>query len=284
MARMVAMSALFRGIQGSRRFMAYTPARDLYHELLPAPSIRTRYTGSEDYVLTLKEAGIARIAFIRHARTGKPPKDVHGVPMHDYFRKLSTVGRKQAARAGLIYGQDLRPFFFDAMASAAPRAYETAEIFLENALADELVVIGPVEEAYDGTMQPDGSALFKKIGYAPLRSYLTTPNEKDRATAQRILGEYAHSIADYIYMVAQLPTSRDFCESQNIHASTLLFVGHSIYLPAVALAVASLTGCDDKASTDLILDKNTGEAEGFLVDVAEGNVQYLSNPPPKKGL
>ena len=59
--------------------------------------------------------------------------------------------------------------------------------FLEDAGRDVELVTD--RSLYDGTMQPEGSAVFREIGYAPLDFYL-----KD-GRANAVLGDYAENAA-----------------------------------------------------------------------------------------
>jgi hypothetical protein len=159
--------------------------------------------------------------------------------------------------------------------SAAPRTIETAKIFLEAAGCDDSIELNPVQLTYDGTMQPEGSVLFKKLGYSPLLSYLDNDDANDRAAAQKVLGKYASDMAKAIVDVAR---SDDTIELKGeMDGWTLWFVGHAIYLPSAALAVASLAYCND-AAKDLILTTSTQEAEGYLIDIQQPSVRYLARP------
>ena len=120
-----------------------------------------------------------RIAYLRHGNT--EPNEV------DFDRMLTKKGRWQAVAAAKSYGLSLRPFLPTALSSEAPRAVETAKLFLEDAGRDVELVTD--RSLYDGTMQPDGSAVFREIGYAPLDFYL-----KD-GRANAVLGEYAETAA-----------------------------------------------------------------------------------------
>jgi hypothetical protein len=56
-----------------------------------------------------------------------------------------------------------------------------------------------------------------------------------------------------------------------------LHPGHAIYLPAAALAVASLADCD-KDAIEILLSTSTQEAEGYLIDLETSKIQYLARP------
>ena len=120
-----------------------------------------------------------RLAYLRHGNT--EPNEV------DFDRTLTKQGRWQAVAAAKSYGLSLRPFLPTALSSEAPRAVETARLFLEDAGRDVELVTD--RSLYDGTMQPEGSAVFREIGYAPLDFYL-----KD-GRANAVLGDYAENAA-----------------------------------------------------------------------------------------
>ena len=201
-------------------------------------------------------AGIDKVAFIRHGNTNKAP--IGGA---DFDRQLTDLGRDQAKAAGLSYGVDLQPFHPVALCSPAPRCVETAKIFLDAVGVDEKQIEFVYnQDLYDGTMQPEGSRLFKKIGYAPLRNYYEDPDEDDRRVAHEVLGSYGEASLNAIEEIAY-----DSGVSNNSDdKSTLLFFAHAVYLPAASLCLASASGC---LGGDLCLDTNTEEAEGYLVDL-----------------
>jgi len=217
----------------------------------------------EDLLNKARSAGVSKIAFLRHGKTA--PKPEKGV---DFDRLLTDEGREQARSAGKSFGLHLKPFFPTFLVSPAPRTVETAELFLEAADATTSVNLTKVQILYDGTMQPEGSKLFQKIGYAPLKDYLDSDDLNDKAAARSVLGAYAHAVAETVLdTVEQLD-----CNKQG---TTLFIVGHAIYLPAAALGIASLVNCDD-ASKDVILSTNTREAEGYLISLDESTAKYLS--------
>ena len=215
-----------------------------------------------------------RVAYLRHGNT--EPNEV------DFDRTLTKQGRWQAVAAAKSYGLSLRPFLPTALASEAPRAVETAKLFLEDAGRDVELVTD--RSLYDGTMQPDGSAVFREIGYAPLDFYL-----KD-GRANAVLGDYAENAAACV-----VKTLAGF--GQCSRRRTLVVVGHvlaqcraprrrrdvspvpstqAIYLPAAALFAAEALGCDQKGRSQ-ILGCDTQEAEGYLVE-PDGTVSLLRRP------
>ena len=144
-----------------------------------------------------------RLAYLRHGNT--EPNEV------DFDRTLTKQGRWQAVAAAKSYGLSLRPFLPTALSSEAPRAVETAQLFLEDAGRDVELVTD--RSLYDGTMQPEGSAVFREIGYAPLDFYL-----KD-GRANSVLGDYAETAAARV-----VATLAGF--GQCSRRRTLVVVGH----------------------------------------------------------
>ena len=258
-----------------------------FHEWLLPPNQHEDPTSHyPDFADCMKRASVDKIAFLRHGKTG--PKPENGV---DFDRTLTDEGRTQAQRSGSSFGHDLLlPLYRTVIVSPAPRTMETAKLFLEAAgiRPDDDVALKPVAEAYDGTMQPEGSKLFAKIGYAPLAKYVrSNDNDDDRETAQRVLGAYAHSMLGIFYNTVRQDTASESAPADarvvdiaepSSSQKTLLFVGHAIYLPAAALGVASLIGCDT-AAKEMILTTVTGEAEGYLIQLVDGpTVSYLTRP------
>jgi len=215
---------------------------------------------------TLANADIQRVAFLRHGKTAPAENGV------DFERQLTDVGRKQAQEAGASFGKEERPFFPTVLVSPAPRTMETAKLFCEAAEETEYQFSCP-PVLYDGTMQPEGSKLFRKIGYAPLKDYLDAEDTEDRETARTVLGEYAHNVAQVMMESVESTPRREIINN----ATTLWMVGHAIYLPAAALGVASLLNCDEHGK-NVILTTNTVEAEGYLLDATDGSVSYLTRP------
>ncbi|MFA6227014.1 MAG: histidine phosphatase family protein [Candidatus Paceibacterota bacterium] len=121
--------------------------------------------------------------FQRHGATNKAQAG-----QHDLTRTLSEEGRKQAALIGSKIGYKIDLI----ISSAAGRAVETACITARAAgqLPDGVQhfaedVLYPHEHTY-----PILDAAFKKIGYAPLASYLLDPNvvKETAAYAIRAMG------------------------------------------------------------------------------------------------
>jgi hypothetical protein len=242
-----------------------------FHDWLPGIS----ESNSKDFVQRSRDAGVSRIAFLRHGKTAKAENGV------DFDRLLTDEGREQANEAGLSFGKSLQPFYPVTLASPAPRTLETAQIFLQAAGATECTRLTPVQSLYDGTMQPKGSQLFQKLGYAPLRDYLDSDDATDRQVARKLLGAYAHTAVDAISEAIEPSSSASTgtaATTGSARTNTLCIFGHAIYLPAAALGVASLAAFD-KDSIEILLSTSTQEAEGYLIDLETSNVNYLARLP-----
>lgn len=256
------------------------------HRLLPLPTPNTP-AGAEEAIVSASEirdafanCNIDRVAFVRHGNTGKA--DV------DYDRTLTDLGRAQSRIAGASYGAaELRPYYEGAaLCSSAPRCVETAQLFLEESLKNEPAGAAAIRngmpelklrpELYDGTMQPEGSRLFRSMGYAPLRAYLENPIEDDAEAARCVLGRYALDSLGAIWSVLGADGDHPSAGSGIPQKSTLLFFAHAVYLPSAALALASAIGCGE--GIDRILDTNTREAEGYCVRVDARTVALLRRP------
>ena len=238
--------------------------------LLPVPN-GISFTESDNSALFLdraRAAGVSRVGFLRHGKTAPTPEN-GGI---DFERQLTKQGREQAASAGVSFGTELLPFHHIMLASPAPRTMETAEIFLSTSGGNGKVQIQPVQGLYDGSVQPEGSQLFRKIGYAPLNDYVNSEHVADREASRKVLGSYAYfamkSILDALVM-------DETVVEKNSKQKTLWLVGHAIYLPAAALGIAYIAKCDE-ASTNMILSTSTLEAEGFLIDLEQSTANYLS--------
>lgn len=257
-----------------------------FHDLLPCPAdwkVPTHNFGDK-----IKEIGISKIFFLRHGQKGKSDTG-------DFDRILTDVGREQARVAGSSYGKDtLMPIFPKVLVSPAPRTVETARLFLQAAAdvdddtaecneeesSSSSFDLVPVQELYDKTMQPDGSKLLAKIGYAPLRDYLDASDEYDRGVARDPLGKYATVAVDVIYNEVLDKKTENGSSSQttSIGPCTLLVVAHAIYLPAATMGVASVVGCNSSSDLQIPLSMNTQEAEGYLIDLSSRTLAYISRP------
>lgn len=169
-----------------------------FHDWLPGIS----ETNSKEFIQRSRDEGVSRIAFLRHGQTAKADNGV------DFDRLLTDEGGEQAKEAGFSFGKSLQPFYPVTLVSPAPRTMETAQIFLQAAGATESTRLLPVQSLYDGTMQPKGSQLFQKLGYAPLRNYLDSDDATDRQVARKLLGVYAHTVVDAITEAIEPSLSR----------------------------------------------------------------------------
>ena len=159
------------------------------------------------------------------------------------------------------------------LVSPAPRTVETAKLFLGAAnVPSTSCRIKPMQSLYDGTMQPKGSQLFRKLGYSPLSAYVNSEDRTDREVSRALLNSYASTVMDAMMDVMEDPT-----DPQNVDDTTLWMVGHAIYLPAAALGVALTVNCD-KRGIETILSCNTKEAEGYLIDIQQSTATYMSRP------
>jgi hypothetical protein len=241
-----------------------------------------------DFGSILSNAGIHQMALIRHGNTG--PAEI------DFQRQLTPLGQTQARIAGETFGKKqerhrrLLPFYPKILFSPAPRTEETARIFVraatnnmdqENGAAASPLSLFQwisIPVAYDGTMQPGGNALFRKIGYAPLMAYTETMDIDDRTLARTLLGQYAHDVMVEIQRHVLQVESNDVYQSSNTQAgddnakTTLLFFGHAIYISALALGIASqVGGRNNESNSKLILETFTREAEGFLIPIVSSS-------------
>jgi broad specificity phosphatase PhoE len=233
--------------------------------------LQPRTVEGDEFRERCEQAKIRRIGFLRHGNT------LPGETGKDFDRLLSDKGNEQAAEAGSSFGANLLPFYPRLLVSPAPRTLETAKIFLSSAGADDVVQLTPVSCLYDGAMQPEGSAIFRKIGYAPLRNYTDNEDENDRVTMRRLLGKYSSDAAQAIMNVLQ-----DVSVRSDGNATTLWIVAHAIYLPSAALGVAVLAKCNDDESLNMVLSTVTREAEGYLVNLDDAKVEYLERPSSAK--
>lgn len=244
----------------------------------PLGRSRSKNGDTEMLKSRLQGARVTKIAFLRHGETA-PAKN--GV---DFDRLLTDEGRQQAKDSGRIMAHHLLPFYPRCLVSPAPRTMETAQLFFQAATiatgdSSSIIKLEPVPTLYGGTMQPEGSRLFRQLGYSQLSAYLHHSDINDRNAARTVLGEYAYSVAQVLskeLASSQSNETRDEGGNNDEQGTTLCIVGHSIYLPAAALGVASLVGCCDPASEDVMLSINTGEAEGYLINLQSRQVTYLS--------
>ncbi len=248
----------------------------ILHEWLPPSSNIVATRAYKEFPVFLAKCGITRIGFLRHGKTSPTPSG--GV---DFDRQLAELGKEQAKQAGETFGRTLTPFYPRLLVSPAPRTIDSAQLFIAgSAVKDNFQFLSP-SILYDGTMQPEGSVLFRKIGYAPLRDYLNAPDDYDRNVARTCLGAYAHNVVGCMLNLLQEDSRQHHQNSlsSSPNGSTLWMVGHAIYLPAAALGVSTLVDCAE--GQDLILSTNTVEAEGYLIDATNKRISYLSRTTAK---
>lgn len=247
----------------------------MHGSLFPPPSGSSNIS-YDGFSSLCENAGVARIAFLRHGKTAPRPEEGS-----DFDRVLTEEGRQQAKEAGGSFGRDLRPIYHSLLVSPAPRTMETAELFKHEARdpPESPCQLVPVQSLYDGIMQPKGGQLFQKIGYAPLSDYLDSSDSEDRELARSLLGSYADTVVGAM-ADAMEPSANS--APQRATNTTLWMVGHAIYLPAAALRVASLVGCG-ASSLETILSTNTKEAEGYLINIEKAEATYLARPSTKQG-
>lgn len=283
------LSSAFVGIMRSlhcERVQLLSVLPSSLHPLLPLPIDAIADTSKNNHTplapseiqTTFLESGISKVAFIRHGNTAPAPID--------FERTLTDLGRAQSRAAGASYGIDLYPFCDEALCSSAPRCIETATLFLkslEETMQQDnhgeyaMPKLSLQDDLYDGTMQPEGSRLFKKIGYAPVRSYLDNENQDDAEAARIVLGNYARSSLDTMFNAATKERNHNATPGVDV-CRTLLFFAHAVYLPSAALCLAAALDCNN--GMDLIFDTNTKEAEGYCIDidVDKENVSLLRRP------
>ena len=191
------------------------------------------------------------VAFVRHGNTGPAASDL--------ARALTDLGRQQCRSAAEGYVKRLAPIAPLVACSPAGRCVETATIALdegklvEGGKAAFLLVTCP--SIYDVMMQPNSSSeIWKKLGYSPLRAY----REGGQAIIDR-LESYADTCLDEIAGVAARNSGSGDGERR-----TLVVCGHAVYLPSMALALASERQLGQTA-IDAILDFNTTEVSGYLI-------------------
>ncbi len=200
-------------------------------------------------------ARVRRIGFLRHGNT---------LPSsNDFERQLSEIGRQQAIEAGQSFGKELEPYHPFLLVSPAPRTMETARLFCPAAS------LLPIQSLYDGTMQPGGSDIFRKIGYAPIWDYLENENQQERELMHQLLGAYARETTTAIVNHLKETKASEDC--------TLWIVGHAIYLPSAVVGLAEAAGMASD-SFEVAISTSTLEAEGYLVDFDTQSVRYLQRP------
>lgn len=199
----------------------------------------------------LTRAPSREIVLVRHGNTGSAAE----VGGEDFKRVLSAQGRVQCETAveawlvALRRQHGLRPDPL-VVCSSAGRCIDTARLVF-GAGARLL----PCAALYDGTMQPGASALFAKLGYAPLRPY----HEEEGGAA--LLEHYAEKA---FAQMAPLLAGADPAP-----AGPWVICCHAVYTNQLCLALAEAMGLPD-AAVAVPLDTNLQEVDGFLVSEAAG--------------
>ena len=193
------------------------------------------------------------VALIRHGNTGAAAVDVE--------RELTSRGHQQAAAASASYIKEMAvPIAAVAFSSPASRCIDT----LGRVLASHpRVAIEPIQEIYSGAIQPEGSALFARVGYAPLASYHAEQEATEYLDqyAATVLRAVARCVSDNPLLQA---AGRSYTHSKDRERATLCIAGHAVYNSAVALQLAVLRG-HSAADLDAIRHYNVQEACGFWV-------------------
>lgn len=166
---------------------------------------------------------------LRHGQTGKAERD--------FDRRLTEEGVRQALARRESLGH---PTFDLVIASPAKRAADTAAIAADDSI---IVILSELYASSDPADRATIEHLFDKLGYAPLREY-------HRAGGEDAFNRYAAAACEAIRKTTAL-CSYD----KDPH---ILVVGHAVLINSIA---ATLFGQD----SDLILDANLGEVEGFRV-------------------
>ena len=118
----------------------------------------------------------------------------------------------------------------------------------------------PCATLYDGTMQPGASALFDKLGYAPLRPY------HDEEGGAALLQQYAEQAFAQIALLLDGAAAEDAAVDAT---SPWVICCHAIYTNQLCLALAEAMGLPAAAAA-VPLDTNLQEADGFFVSDAVG--------------
>ena len=259
---------------------------------------------SNNLLARLSTVNIDKIAFLRHGNAPSFPD------MLDFDRTLSPLGRRQCTSSAAAFKYTLlEPIYSTFMCSPSPRTIESAKIFLQDTDTAEgglgknrsslnyhqcTYTFYSMDGLYDATMQPSGNYLFQKHGYNPLRAYLEDDNENDRHDVMRVLGGYAQIFLEDamdgaigVGVDMDLPsTSTHYMSDEGLSSynyndngtdmQTLLFVGHAVYLPSAVLGLNSVIRGFSKDCLDLVLDTNTKEAEGYLVNLRNREIELLT--------
>ena len=185
---------------------------------------------------------------IRHANTCSAAE----VGGDDFARTLSSTGQEQCTSSrervvpALIAPRVAMPESPVAVSSSAGRCIETAR----RMLGARVIACSAL---YDGTCQPECSALFARHGYAPLRPYVAD------AEGAALLDAYAIRALDE---VALLIGGADKAAGE-----PWVICCHAVYTNRLALAFGQALGLPTEAC-DVPLDTNLQETDGFVVSTA----------------
>jgi len=190
-----------------------------------------------------------RLTIVRHPNASPAIEPGYDA---DLARRHSEKGAQQAQARLVALGQRKYDLV---LSSRAQRCIQLAALLA--GIQEEEVVTLP-QFVYDPPGTPDGDLMdemFNRLGYAPLRTYLTENNLMLR------LGEKA---AAAIRSVAR-------CLHKD---ADILIANHAVISNAIVLAM--LNPNEGTVFTDFVLDTKLGECEGFaLVIDKDGNVIEL---------
>ena len=203
--------------------------------------------------------GEGPVVFIRHANTCSAAE----AGGDDFARTLSDKGHEQC-KAGLErtapalaappLGMRENPVV---VSSSAGRCIETARRMLGG--APRVIACSAL---YDGTCQPECSALFARHGYAPLRPYLAD------AEGAALLDAYATKALDEVALLMGR------ADAEKAAGEPWVICCHAVYTNRLALALGQALGLP-AAQCDVPLDTNLQETDGFVV--SEAGIARLSD-------
>ncbi|KAK3236346.1 hypothetical protein CYMTET_53508 [Cymbomonas tetramitiformis] len=217
----------------------------------------------------MSQAGITRIAFIRHANAAPllpdgskmKPKGEYGTP-HDWktddqMRCLTEKGKAQAetARRWFIEGIGLHSNKV-LVSSGARRAAETLQIMAEKRSQDDASVsIDLIWSLHPAGIAPKCEELFDMLNYGPLTRYYAEEG------GEAALAEYGNIVLKefqgLIASVADKP------------GDTISMFGHAVFLNAAAMQFLKMWGFSSTQAKDLT-EINLGEAEGIILEKNNG--------------
>ena len=193
------------------------------------------------------------VLFIRHGNTAPNAVDIE--------RALTEKGRQQSIAASRTYMRKLRsPVASFALSSPALRCQATARLVL----GDRTSHIETVAPIYDSLLQPEATAIFRKLSYAPLSTYIA-----DGPAAAAVLGAYAIAALNAIgrataALDAPAAAGRGGATAPTTPRRTLCVFGHAVYSASIAHLLAQQRSLP-AASMQALLSDNMQEACGLLV-------------------